>query len=219
MKRRGFAWWELLAVIALVIIAALILLPVFARSEHTPNRRGMCQVNLKLIGLGFIQYTQDFDNHYPLVAFAETTGGVRDASGRGWSIPAYGWADAIQPYVKSTQVYQCPSETDAHSSTEPNQRGYIDYWYNRNLAGKNEKKISSSSSLIIIGDGADGSDDTSARYNIGSLPAAWRTDKTSPAYRHLDSANYTFADGHVKWYKPAQVSDTSKSGQPTLRAF
>ncbi len=26
------------------------------------------------------------------------------------------------------------------------------------------------------------------------------------AIRHLEGANYAFADGHVKWYKPTKIS-------------
>ena len=100
---------------------------------------------------------------------------------------------------------------------EAMQRGYTDYWYNRNVAGKNEQKINNSAVIIIMGDGNDGRDETTARYSLSQLPATWLADKKSPAYRHLDGANYAFADGHVKWLKPEKVSDKKPDGStPTF---
>jgi prepilin-type processing-associated H-X9-DG protein len=51
-----------------------------------------------------------------------------------------GWALAIDRYVKSTQVFQCPSEPEAAGARDnwpdpryPEQLNYTDYYYNRNL--------------------------------------------------------------------------------------
>src|SRR5690606_29481911 len=72
MKRRrtapyritGFTLIELLVVIAIIAILASILFPVFARARENA-RRASCLSNLKQIGLGIIQYTQDYDERYP----------------------------------------------------------------------------------------------------------------------------------------------------------
>ena len=225
MKRRGFTMWEALIILASIAIIAAIVFPVFVRANYN-YKSGHCQPNLKQIGLAMQQYTSDFGDKYPPAIIAETKGGVfsEDDSPYSpyslhWRTPPYGWADALQPYIKSNPVFQCPIESDEPQTFVANQRGYTDYWYNRNLAGKNATKLKNNAIVILLGEGNDGDDTTDARYSLAQLPDWWRTDQSSPAYRHLDGANYTFADGHVKWYKPAQVSDTSKSGQPTLRVF
>src|SRR5690606_14079548 len=57
------------------------------------------QSNLKQIGLGFAQYTQDYDERMPFnYNYLDS-----DTLAR--------WQDLLQPYVKSYQVMVCPSYT------------------------------------------------------------------------------------------------------------
>src|SRR3954447_20099354 len=95
--RRGFTLIELLVVIAIIAILAAILFPVFGRARENA-RRSSCQSNLKQIGLGITQYTQDYDEIQPFVSTAGN-----------WSVD--GWMHTLQPYVKSYQVFKCPSDT------------------------------------------------------------------------------------------------------------
>src|SRR5262245_47450508 len=90
---RGFTLIELLVVIAIIAILAAILFPVFARARENA-RRSSCQSNLKQIGLGFLQYKQDYDERW--------AGGWGQASM---------WTIVLDPYVKSAQIYKCPSAT------------------------------------------------------------------------------------------------------------
>ena len=89
--RRGFTLIELLVVIAIIAILAAILFPVFAKAREKA-RQSSCLSNVKQIGLGIMQYAQDWDEMLP----GYTMGGV----------PYY---DAISPYIKNSQILRCPS--------------------------------------------------------------------------------------------------------------
>lgn len=92
--KQGFTLIELLVVIAIIAILAAILFPVFSRARENA-RRISCVSNLKQIGLGITMYVQDNDGAYPMASNS-------DGSGRRWP-------DYIFPYVKSAQLFVCPS--------------------------------------------------------------------------------------------------------------
>lgn len=103
---KAFTLVELLVVIAIIAILAAILFPVFGRARENA-RRSSCQSNLKQIGLGLLQYTQDYDEKL-VASFYGTTSGVDKTSNT-----KYKWMDAIYPYVKSEQLFVCPSESNS----------------------------------------------------------------------------------------------------------
>ncbi|BCM92029.1 hypothetical protein IAD21_03908 [Abditibacteriota bacterium] len=105
-KFRGFTLIELLVVIAIIAILAAILFPVFARARENA-RRASCQSNLKQIGLGLIQYAQDYDETLP--AWYSGPSNISN------STTSYKWNDAIYPYVKSEQIFTCPSDAFANN--------------------------------------------------------------------------------------------------------
>ena len=98
----GFTLIELLVVIAIIALLAAILFPVFSRVRENA-RRSSCLSNMKQIMLGAIQYTQDYDERFPPLAVA--------AGGN-----ACGY-NLMQPYLKSTQVFSCPSDLARNNPT------------------------------------------------------------------------------------------------------
>ena len=113
-RKTAFTLIELLVVIAIIAILAAILFPVFARARENA-RRSSCQSNLKQIGLGILQYTQDYDEMLPQAithpgAFAASEVSMYDVEGAtDCAAGRYKWMDAIYPYVKSEQIFNCPS--------------------------------------------------------------------------------------------------------------
>ena len=193
LRRRGLAFWEVVLVLGMLGLLAAIFFPVFERRPDG-NKRG-CPLNLKQIMLGVRQYVQDYDERFPLVA-----SGAKPNSGKAGDFSAFGWADALQLYLKSTQWFQCPSKINGAQSRKanPTKPQYTDYWFNSRLSRLEDRKILEPAYTINLGDGTDVTD---ARYHLMSLPAKWRSDEKSPLYRHLEGANFAFADGHVKWFK------------------
>ena len=159
--KRGFTLIELLVVIAIIAILAAILFPVFARARENA-RRASCQSNLKQLGLGFQQYTQDYDEKYPQarsnnfgsissppVFPSSAFNGVTQSASHSWSLS---WAAVLQPYIKSTQIMTCPSQlpTDWYTNTSDFvQKIPVSYVYNRLLSWKNMSVIPEASRLVL----------------------------------------------------------------------
>jgi prepilin-type N-terminal cleavage/methylation domain-containing protein len=107
----GFTLIELLTVIAIISLLAAILFPVFARARENA-RRVSCLSNMKQLGLGMMQYAQDYDERY--------YGGTRVTSPSALVpfLAGVGWAGPIYPYVKNNQIYKCPDDTNTGSGMD-----------------------------------------------------------------------------------------------------
>ena len=120
-NRRGFTLIELLVVIAIIAILAAILFPVFARARENA-RRASCLSNMKQIGLGVMQYTQDFDEKLPYLSPNNALANRSDMQlpdGRGFS-GRWAWPLQLYPYIKSQQVFVCPSDPNPNNGFNDN---------------------------------------------------------------------------------------------------
>ena len=119
-RRGAFTLIELLVVIAIIAILAAILFPVFAKAREKA-RQTSCLSNEKQIGLAILQYVQDSDEMMPL----------RDNLYLPWN----SWRVNIQPYVKSVDVFKCPSN--------PNKNNFAQDYYQGQCcaAGKGDGSI------------------------------------------------------------------------------
>ena len=110
---RAFTLIELLIVIVIIAVLAAILFPVFVQAREKA-RQTVCLSNLRQIGLGMMQYVQDYDELYPRVDYfygskplpgtpASATGIFADR------INHYHWWFYLYPYTKTSAVFFCPS--------------------------------------------------------------------------------------------------------------
>jgi prepilin-type N-terminal cleavage/methylation domain-containing protein/prepilin-type processing-associated H-X9-DG protein len=200
MSRRGFTLIELLVVIAIIAILAAILFPVFAKAREKA-RQSSCLSNLKQIGIGLLAYAQDYDETFPALSGAayyaddHLTNGLGGFGWDGGSIVYHDWAVVIMPYIKNTQIFQCPS-------TQYNCYG-CSYGMPQNGVSTSNTFITTfggyvklgslarpAESLIVTEKGAGGGN----RYLLSDQYYACRAD-------HNDGGNITFCDGHCKWMK------------------
>ena len=227
-RKSAFTLIELLVVIAIIAILAAILFPVFARARENA-RRASCQSNLKQIGLGLLQYIQDYDEAMPPSA----VGGVASSTNNG---TAYKWMDAIYPYVKSEQIFVCPSDGGAsylYSKNIPAGQSSIAYGsYGQNGAYRNagdaQTPPRSAAYLVTLASLGSPSQivwatDTNNREEAnGSYGFSWADATSVPpvtiingqrqldkiAERHLETTNVLYCDGHVKAQKLNSLMQT-----------
>jgi len=225
--KQGFTLIELLIVIAIIALLAAILFPVFTRVRENA-RRSSCQSNLKQIGLGIMQYTQDFDDVYPYSASATANGNNvtpgTDASLGIWYSDATGnrpyWPGRVEPYFKSRQIMVCPSSKRVSGipTSFPNS-DLTSYW---SVGGFFARINNTPSQGPVYMAGVqepvkwpmiyDGLDDQ-ARNQIIFRPFWYANNSSTRQYRHkatfdpdrlarhLESINVLYGDGHVKAQK------------------
>ena len=217
-RARGFTLIELLVVIAIIAILAAILFPVFAKARENA-RRASCQSNMKQLGLGIMQYTQDYDETLP----CGTTGAGS----------ANGWAGQIYTYLKSGAIYTCPNDSNkpaapanAISYSMPKVELPVDS-VNNAIGGPVSISTWNAPALTVLLFETRG-----ASANMTNALESWSGSCsgktacaagsgqtinyatgvyygnyiTSPTIAHFDGANYLACDGHVKYYKPGSIS-------------
>ncbi|HEY3330588.1 MAG TPA: DUF1559 domain-containing protein [Capsulimonadaceae bacterium] len=218
----GFTLIELLVVIAIIAILAAILFPVFATAREKA-RQTSCASNLKQLGIGFVQYSQDYDELMPTKYTGAPT--------------AVNWACVMYPYIKSTGTYACPDDVSTISNPALNRCSYC---YNDNLEYSygtvictNIAKMSAPALTVALVEVDGGGMLTSGNdysphgdgYNQASSALGYRTGLLGgrPFYtnvpasedispRHTDGSNFLACDGHVKWLKGTQVSGGQGAG-------
>ncbi len=190
--KRGFTLVEIVVVVAISLILGALLFSVLQRPRYDGRPRSICQSNLKQISLGIKQYLTDNDDYLPLIASKSR-----------------GWAESMQPYMKSWPIFQCPSDGNRVPKTS-------DYFLNARVAGLKRPQIPFGAQTILLGEGTDNG---ATNSHLSELPLDWKSDENSPAQRHLGGANYAFVDGHVKWFKPEKISAQSPNRKDFVATF
>ena len=186
---------------AILLIIGFILFPLFANISG--SRAPSCFSNLKQIALAMQLYSADYEGHFPPDVIVGKT---------------VGWGQAVQPYLHTYFVFQCPQEKNK-GQENPRLPGFTDYWMNSNLSGLEAKNIAFPAEIIMLGDGDGGASDSTASYAISRLSDLWKHSSDLPTKRHHSGANYAFLDGSVKWLKPEQIAQVPPLEKSQFHTF
>jgi prepilin-type N-terminal cleavage/methylation domain-containing protein/prepilin-type processing-associated H-X9-DG protein len=217
-RQNAFTLIELLVVIAIIAILAAILFPVFAQAREKA-RTVSCLSNFKQLGIAFTMYLQDYDEMVLPRYQACPSTGPTDPNAHVL------WTATIQPYVKNTQIFVCPSAVNAKYVDTWGTRGYlstgynqtISGWYNYTPDGCGQMVLPTLSSIqypsknVMFADSVPGDLNLGYRgYLFGNagLNIPYTTSfqaRGSLGARHTEGTNLTFFDGHAKWYKGTTI--------------
>jgi len=181
--RRAFTLIELLVVIAIIAILAAILFPVFAKAREAA-RATACKNNLKQIGTGIMMYVQDYDELYMGRSFAGH------------------WGIAIQPYVKNTQLFRCPSNP-TNTRVADGSGGQLTPCYGLNAwnhdGAISQAVVDAPADRILVGENFNNNHNDFAHWNWGAA-----NDYRDRQFAgHSGTQNFLYEDGHVKAQRPS----------------
>ena len=240
--KKGFTLIELLVVIAIIAILAAILFPVFAQAREKARQTNClsnCKQIGTALQLYVDDYDETLPfcsdsrisrwdgskipqailDQYPGYPMTNLYFKLNDWA---YANDCYTWADAIFPYVKNLNMFICPS---GHAKS-------FGYGYNAMLCGGYNKcdagattfgavtslsQINKPSEVVFVSDTIQYRDN----YWVCSLTAPvlvteGHSSVTGNTFikcaRHNEGLNYTFCDGHAKYYKQFQGPGEKVSG-------
>ncbi|MBC8137659.1 MAG: DUF1559 domain-containing protein [Fibrella sp.] len=216
-RTNGFTLIELLVVIAIIAILAAILFPVFAQAREKA-RQTSCLSNQKQIGLGMLQYLQDFDETFPRAWYISN--GPSNAT-------RYKWIDGLATYVKSEAIFTCPSDDANKPYKFQNGTNYGSYAMNATywagtdgVAPPYEQPLTAlpvpSQTIWVL--------ETANTGLNNNFEIEWANSASNPpitkgpngfrvmrniAERHQGMTNVLWCDGHAKAHKLEQLAKTN----------
>jgi prepilin-type N-terminal cleavage/methylation domain-containing protein len=198
---RGFTLVETLVVVAIIVIMAMMLVPVYETSiKHAEG--GVCLMNLRALACAAGVYAEDYDG-FCVPACAGWPPGVAGTS----------WEVLLQPYLRTTQVLLCPSDPLPATTTWMNSYKHS-YGINYEIALVGGY-AGASLSLWDLEDPAE----TILFFDLrGSLRSMGGTPRVNGVQfvdaRHGGRANFVFAAGNARKYKPETTLNSRGLADP-----
>jgi prepilin-type N-terminal cleavage/methylation domain-containing protein/prepilin-type processing-associated H-X9-DG protein len=227
---QGFTLIELLVVIAIIAILAAILFPVFSQAREKA-RQSSCASNLKQLALGIFQYLQDYDEHFP---FSVIPGDPNPPN-----CTAEAWGRVIFPYVKNRELFICPTHGKGPDFNRA-QCDYVGFfWWDTSYAmnqgasnqigcgwtaGHLPRIRTPADTVLLVETKGTGWMGLRAHAGVGGPPGMaagyWESDPcgwwgqpwNQIDYRHNETANVAFVDGHVKAMKQGHLEAVGQNG-------
>jgi prepilin-type processing-associated H-X9-DG protein len=207
---------------SIVIFLLVISLPFsYSQNDRDRAKARSCASNMRQIGLGMLQYMQDNDEQFPARQY---TGKDRDT---------VTWRVAVYPYIKSTQIFRCPSNPVAAKPAAISSQKIEDSDFARSYAanstsddagcfgpfsGKFPKGFpfamadSPSSLALVVESTAAYCDFNVLEPNIFRHPTNPHSLTGYLYCGHKSMTNVLFCDGHVKPKKPTDLLGTAAFG-------
>jgi prepilin-type processing-associated H-X9-DG protein len=179
-----------------------------------------------------LQYTQDYDEILSQSFYGNA--GDSDATTN------YKWMDAIFPYVRNEQLFNCPSDTATNTYRFRNSVNYGSYGlngaYGADLTDNQTPPRSAGNLQVSLAAVAvpaqtvwvtDNNNSVSTVNTGGSQGFFWARPAVNPSItsttprqlqniveRHLDTTGVLFCDGHVKSFKLGELAKTKRLTDP-----
>lgn len=214
----AFTLIELLVVIAIISILAAILFPVFARAKAAA-KKAVDLSNHRQIIMGMMMYAADNDDRSPTTQ--------HDLAPPQTIADLYPWYEPLQPYIKNNDIFHDPVVTDnptlfPYPVTALDWQKYrTDYLINGFFAhSASLTQFSQPASQIVFAErhlgigffdyhpwpsAPDGNWERGfldgSGYKIGDIATDTQVPDPANKGRHMEGNNYSFADGHAKWFR------------------